>query len=155
MLNENVATPVAMGHARETSRSRTYAWLVFAVIFGLMLSDYMSRQVLNAVFPQLKTDWGLTDAQLGLLSGIVGLMVGLLAVPAAMVADRWGRVKSVVIMVLFWSVSTLGCGLAESYGHLLTARLFVGIGEAGYGSVGLAIILSTFPPSMRATLTGA
>jgi MFS family permease len=82
-------------------------------------------------------------------------MIGLLSVPAAMVADRWGRVKSVVVMALIWSLSTLGCGLAENYGHMLVARFFVGVGEAGYGSVGLALILSTFPPSMRATLTGA
>lgn len=155
MLVENVSMSVATDPPRAISRSRAYAWLVFVVIYGLMLSDYMSRQVLNAVFPQLKAEWSLTDAQLGLLSGIVGLMVGLLAVPVALAADRWGRVKSVVLMALFWSLSTLACGLAEHYNQLLLARLFVGVGEAGYGSVGLAIILSVFPPSMRATLTGA
>ena len=56
---------------------RTYAWVVFALTFGLLLSDYMSRQVLNAVFPLLKAEWMLTDARLGLLSGVVALMVGL------------------------------------------------------------------------------
>ena len=33
---------------------RTFAWVVFALTFGLLISDYMSRQVLNAVFPLLK-----------------------------------------------------------------------------------------------------
>ncbi len=146
---------VATNPPREMSRPRAYSWFVFIIVYALMLSDYMSRQALNAVFPQLKAEWVLSDAQLGLLSGIVGLAVGLLAVPAALAADRWGRVKSVVIMALFWSLSTLACGLAEHYNQLLLARLFVGIGEAGYGSVGLAIILSVFPSSMRATLTGA
>jgi MFS family permease len=155
MLEQNVAMPDAPAHPVQEKKSRTYAWLVFAVIYGLMLSDYMSRQVLSAVFPHLKAEWALSDAQLGLLSGIVGLMVGLLAVPVAIMADRWGRVKSVVLMALFWSLSTLACGLAEHYGQLLLARLFVGIGEAGYGSVGLAVIMSVFPPSMRASLTGA
>ncbi|WP_449432708.1 MFS transporter [Pseudomonas putida] len=145
---------VAVDSAHAMSRPRAYSWLVFIVVYALMLADYMSRQALNAVFPQLKAQWALSDAQLGLLSGIVGLAVGLLAVPAALLADRWGRVKSVVIMALFWSVSTLACGLAEHYNQLLLARLFVGVGEAGYGSVGLAIILSVFPSSMRATITG-
>lgn len=154
MQVEKFSTSVATDPPREISRPRAYPWLVFFVIYGLMLSDYMSRQALNAVFPQLKAEWVLTDAQLGLLSGIVGLAVGLLAVPVALAADRWGRVKSVVIMALFWSLSTLACGLAQHYNQLLLARLFVGIGEAGYGSVGLAIILSVFPSSMRATLTG-
>ena len=47
-----------------------YAWLVFALTFGLLISDYMARQVLNAVFPLLKAEWGLTDGQLGFLAGI-------------------------------------------------------------------------------------
>jgi sugar phosphate permease len=59
-------------------RPRRYAWIVFALTFGLLISDYMSRQVLNAVFPLLKAEWALSDSQLGLLSGIVALMVGLL-----------------------------------------------------------------------------
>jgi MFS family permease len=71
------------------------------------------------------------------------------------VADRWGRVKSLALMALLWSCGTLACALSASYGHMLAARFFVGIGEAAYGSVGLAVILSIFPPSMRATLTGA
>lgn len=137
------------------SKSRAFAWLVFGLLFGLMLSDFMSRQVLNAIFPELKAEWHLTDAKLGTLSAAVGLMVGALAFPIALVADRWNRTWSVLLMALLWSLATLGCGLAENYDQMLIARLFVGLGEAGYGSVGLAIILSVFPPSMRATLTGA
>jgi hypothetical protein len=34
-----------------------YAWLVLALTFGLLLSDYMSRQLLSAVFPLLKIEW--------------------------------------------------------------------------------------------------
>jgi exosortase/archaeosortase len=46
-------------------RVARYAWIVFALTFGLLISDYMSRQVLNAVFPLLKAEWGLSDGQLG------------------------------------------------------------------------------------------
>ena len=73
-------------------RVTVYAWLVFALSFGLLISDYMARQVLNAVFPLLKAEWSLSDAQLGLLSGIVAIMVGVLTFPLSLAADRWGRV---------------------------------------------------------------
>ena len=134
---------------------RRYAWVVFALSFGLLLSDYMSRQVLNAVFPLLKQEWALTDARLGLLSGIVALMVGLLTFPLSLLADRFGRVKSLAIMATVWSLATLACGLAQDYPQMLAARFLVGVGEAAYGSVGIAVVLSVFPKSMRATLTGA
>jgi MFS family permease len=135
--------------------SRKYAWIVFALTFGLLLSDYMSRQVLNAVFPLLKQSWGLSDTQLGSLSGVVALMVGLLTFPLSVLADRWGRVRSLILMAALWSLATLGCAIATNYGEMLVARAFVGLGEAAYGSVGIALILSIFPPHLRSTLTGA
>ncbi|MFG2869060.1 MFS transporter [Streptomyces sp. NPDC048338] len=135
--------------------SRRYAWVVFALSFGLLLSDYMSRQVLNAVFPMLKADWLLSDARLGSLSGVVPLMVGLLTFPLSLLADRWGRVRSLVVAATLWSVATLGCAVAASYGQMFVARLVVGIGEAAYGSVGIAVVLSVFPRALRATLSGA
>lgn len=141
----------------DTSRGipRRYAWIVFALTFGLLISDYMSRQVLNAVFPLLKSEWALSDSQLGLLSGIVALMVGLLTFPLSLLADRFGRVKSLVLMAVLWSLATLGCALAENYQQMFIARFLVGVGEAAYGSVGIAVVVAVFPRDMRATLAGA
>jgi len=132
-----------------------YAWVVFALTFGLLISDYMARQVLNAVFPLLKAEWGLSDGQLGFLAGVVPLMVGLLTCPISLLADRLGRVRSIVAMATLWSLATLLCGLAKNYDQMLAARVLVGVGEAAYGSVGIAVIISVFPKHLRATLTGA
>jgi MFS family permease len=136
-------------------RPAAYSWLVFALTFGLLISDYMARQVLNAVFPLLKAEWALTDTQLGALSGIVAVMVGLLTFPLSLLADRWGRVRSLTIMAVLWSVATLICGIADSYEQMFAGRLLVGLGEAAYGSVGIAVVVSVFPKSMRATLSAA
>ncbi|MFI6565754.1 MFS transporter [Streptomyces sp. NPDC050534] len=135
--------------------SKGYAWTVFALGFGLLLSDYMSRQVLNAVFPMLKAEWLLSDAALGSLSGIVALAVGVLTFPMSLMADRWGRVRSLLLAATLWSLATLGCAVSASYGEMFVGRLFVGIGEAAYGSVGIAVVLSIFPITLRATLSGA
>ena len=135
--------------------ARPYAWIVFALTFGLLISDYMSRQVLNAVFPMLKGEWALSDGQLGLLSGIVALMVGLLTFPLSLMADRFGRVKSLALMALLWSVATLGCAVAQDYQQMFIARFMVGVGEAAYGSVGIAVVISVFPKHLRATLASA
>ena len=132
-----------------------YAWVVFALTFGLLISDYMARQVLNAVFPLLKAEWALTDAQLGLLSGVVAIMVGLLTFPLSLVADRWGRVKSLTAMAVLWSLATLLCAVAGNYQQMLAGRVLVGVGEAAYGSVGIAVVVSAFPKRLRATLSAA
>ncbi|MFW0793095.1 MFS transporter [Gordonia sp. CPCC 205515] len=141
--------------APSRNRSRYYPWLVFALAFGLLLSDYMSRQVLSSVFPLLKQDWALADSQLASLTSIVALMVGLLTFPLSLIADRWGRVRSLVIMAVLWSVATLLCAVAQNYEQMLGARFLVGVGEAAYGSVGIALVLSVFAPRLHATLSGA
>src|SRR5947209_9508060 len=137
-------------------RARKYfPWIVFALTFALLLSDYMSRQVLSAVFPLLKADWGLSDTKLGALTSIVSLTVGLLAVPLSLLGDRWGRVRSIVLMAVIWSLATLGSALAANYGELMVSRLFIGVGEAASGSVGLAVVLAVFPAYRRASISGA
>ncbi|WP_262698618.1 MULTISPECIES: MFS transporter [Streptomyces] len=152
---QSTATKVPETSSDTPAVSRGYAWLVFTLSFGLLLSDYMSRQVLNAVFPQLKAEWLLSDSQLGSLSGIVALMVGVLTFPLSLLADRWGRAKSLVIAAGVWSLATLGCAASASYGQMFMGRFLVGVGEAAYGSVGIAVVLSVFPVRLRATLSGA
>lgn len=151
---DSTTTAVAVP-TRSSSTARGYPWLVFALAFGLLLADYMSRQVLSAVFPFLKTEWALSDSQLASLSSVVALMVGLLTLPLSVLADRWGRVRSLVLMALVWSVATLVCALADNYPQMLAARFFVGVGEAAYGSVGIALVLSVFAARRHAALSGA
>lgn len=134
--------------------SRFYAYVVLAMTFALMVSDYVSRQVINAIFPFLKTDWGLSDTQLGSLVSVVALTVGLMSVPIALMADRIGRVKSATLMALIWACATITCGLSEGFVMLLVARALVGLGEAGYASAGSAILVSVFPARLHATVIG-
>jgi MFS family permease len=82
-------------------------------------------------------------------------MVGLLTFPLSLLADRVGRVRSVTAMAVIWSLATLGCGLAANFHQMLVARFFVGVGEAAYGSVGLAVVFTYFPRNLRSTITGA
>ena len=83
---------------------------------------------------------------------MVSVTVALGALPVALFADRASRVKSIVVMATIWSLATISCMFTRSYGQLLAARALVGLGEAGYGSVGAALIASHFPARMRGAL---
>jgi predicted MFS family arabinose efflux permease len=131
------------------------AWFAFAMTFALMLFDYIDRQVIVSLFPHMKADWGLSDKQLGGLVSVISLVVALGGLPVALLADRFSRVKSVVVMATIWSLATISCMFARSYGALFAARACVGAGEAGYGSVGAALIASLFPRRLRSALLGA
>ena len=136
-------------------RTSAYGWLVFAISFGLLMSDHMARQVLGAVNPLLKAEWTLSDAEVASLSSVVALAVGLLTFPLSLAADRFGRVRSLFAMATLWSLATLAGAFAQSYQQMLVARLLVGVGEAAYGSVGIAVVLAVFPRHLRATLSSS
>jgi predicted MFS family arabinose efflux permease len=58
-------------------------------------------------------------------------------------------------MAAVWSLATLGSAVSAGYGELMLSRIFIGVGEAAYGSVGLAVVLAVFPAYRRASFTGA
>src|SRR3974390_107820 len=134
---------------------RGQAWFALVMTIGLMVFDYIDRQVIVSLFPYLKTAWGPSDKQLGALVSVVSITVALGAIPVALYADRASRVKSIVVMGVIWSLATISCMFTRSYSQLLAARSVVGMGEAGYGSVGAALIASHFPSRMRGALLAA
>lgn len=150
-----MAGPVVIDDAPGPERTSVYGWIVFALSFGLLMSDHMARQVLAAVGPQLKAEWSLGDAELASLSSVVALAVGLLTLPLSYLADRFGRVKSLVAMAMLWSLATVAGAWVDNYPQMLAARLLVGVGEAAYGSVGIAVVLAVFPVHLRATLSSS
>ncbi|MGY1705590.1 MFS transporter [Geodermatophilus sp. SYSU D00697] len=128
---------------------------MFALSFTLLLSDHMSRHVLTAVLPLVGEEFGLSDTQLGALTGVVAVGVAVLSVPLSLLADRVGRARAVQAMAVVWSLATLACALAGSYEQLLAARTVLGIGEAAYASAGLALVLTVVPAARRAVIAGA
>src|SRR4051812_35546594 len=95
-----------------------YAWSVFAIVFLLMVVDYIDRQVVVSMFPHLKQQWNLSDGQLGALVSVVSITIALFTVPLSVLADRWSRVRSMFLMALVWSAATIACAYAGSYVQL-------------------------------------
>lgn len=146
---------VEYGSVVQRPAPRRYAWSVFGIVFALMIVDYIDRQVVVSMFPHLKAHWSLSDGQLGGLVSVVSMTVALGTVPLSLLADRWSRVKSIVVMALVWSCATIACAYVTSYAQLLAARSVVGLGEAAYGSAGAALLATLFPARMRSTVLGA
>src|SRR4029077_4793868 len=85
------------------------AWFAYAMTVGLMIFDYVDRQVIVSMFPFLKAQWGLTDKELGLLVSVISITVALFGIPVAWIADRLSRVKSIVAMAVLRIIACIGC----------------------------------------------
>ena len=126
-----------------------YALAMLTVAYAL---NFIDRQILVILQGPIKADMGLSDTQLGLLSGFSFALVYITAgVPIAYWADRGNRKNIIALAVAVWSAMTALSGLAANYTQLLLARIGVGIGEAGGSPPAHSMISDSFPPERRAT----
>ena len=105
--------------------SRPQAWFAFAMTFALMLFDYIDRQVIVSLFPHLKTAWALSDKQLGALVSVISIVVAVGGLPVALLADRFSRVKSIVVMATVWSLATISCMFTRPRPFIVASSVIV------------------------------
>jgi predicted MFS family arabinose efflux permease len=134
--------------------SKGYTFYVFSLLFLLYFFDYADRLVVVSLFPFLKAEWGLTDAQCGALISAVYWSIVIFSFPISIVIDRWSRRKSIGIMAGLWSLATAACALTRNFGQLFMARTAIGLGEAGYAPGGTAMISALYPENKRALMVG-
>lgn len=134
--------------------TQSQSWKVFWLLFLLYMFDYMDRMVVVSLFPFLKQDMGITDAQCGLLVSAVYWTILICSFPASILVDRWSRTKSISIMAAIWSMATLACAFTRTFSHLFAARAVIGVGEAGYAPGGTAMLSNCFPQEKRARILG-
>jgi MFS family permease len=131
------------------TRAPTIALAMLSVVYAF---NFIDRQLLVVLQEAIKADMGLSDAQLGLLSGFSFAVIYVTAgIPIAYWADRGNRKNIIALALAVWSGMTALSGLAQNYTHLLLARIGVGLGEAGGSPPAHSIISDYYPPEKRGT----
>ena len=135
------------------SRKKAYYTLVILTI--VYSFNFIDRQLLAILQEAIKADLGLSDSQLGLLTGFAFAAFYVIAgIPIARWADRSNRRDIVAISLFLWSFMTAVSGFVQNFLQLLLARIGVGIGEAGGSPPSHSIISDIFGPRERASAIG-
>ncbi|RIJ68367.1 MFS transporter [Brevundimonas sp. LPMIX5] len=148
------ATPSAVPGA-QSGRPGARAWFVLALLCFVYVLNFLDRQLLSILAKPIQDELGVTDGQLGLISGLYfAMFYCILAIPVGWLADRTNRVRVLSLACALWSAATAACGFAQNYPQLATARMMVGVGEAGGVPPSYAIISDYFRPGTRGTALG-
>lgn len=135
-----------------TPRYRHY--VLFILTCGYVL-NFVDRQVMTILLEPIKAEFGASDTQMGLISGLAfALFYATLGVPVARLADRWSRRNVLAISMATWSAVTAACGTAGSFWQLALLRVGVGIGEAGGTPPSQSLLTDYFPKERRALAQG-
>lgn len=112
---------------------------------------YLDRQVINILAEPIKHELKMSDAELGLLTGLsFAIFYTVLAIPIARLSELKNRSSIIVACLVAWSGFTMLCGLARSLTWLFMARIGVGVGEAGCFPASQSMISDYLPRDARA-----
>lgn len=121
-----------------------YKWILLVFLFVTFFLSLGTRQLYNAVLPQIKIEFarfGTTDAQLGAVSSVFAVVFGFAIVAAGLAADFFGRKRILVAGTFLYSVGVLGSGFADG---VIVLILFYGVlnalGQCCVAPAGYALI---------------
>ncbi|MET0183132.1 MAG: MFS transporter, partial [Caulobacterales bacterium] len=145
-------------NGRETSISSD-AWsmprrhYVLAVLCLVGIFNFVDRQIITILIEPIKKEFGASDTQMGLLTGLMFAGFYLAAsIPLARIADTGSRRNLMVICLGCWSAMTALGGFAQSFIQLLLTRIGVALGEAGAGPASHSMISDLYPMRRRGTM---
>jgi MFS family permease len=123
------------------------------LLLAINLFCYLDRQILASIIPAIKAEFLSGDpnanAKAGLLSSAFIYSYMVMAPLFGWLADRWSRWTLIGLSVALWSLASGATGFAAAFTGLLVTRVFLGIGEAGYGPAAPTIISDFYPVARR------
>jgi MFS family permease len=141
--------PLQATRAEIGDRRRASVWIsaltlperrVFTACVGGWALDAMNVQIYSFVIPALIAVWGLTRGQAGVLGTAALLVSAVGGWFAGWFADRFGRVLTLQIAILWFAVFTFLSGLAQNYQQLFVARALLGFGFGGEWAAGAVLL---------------
>jgi MFS family permease len=138
-----------------------YQWMVLAIASAGWIFDIFEGQLfgsmMNEALPELLRGSGLEGSkELVVNLALGGFLLGgaLGGIGFGIMADRWGRRRTMAVTILLYSVFTGLTALVENWWQLIGLRFLVGLGVGGEWAVAAALVAETFPPRARPVASG-
>jgi predicted MFS family arabinose efflux permease len=134
----------------EFQLTERYSRYVLGVLFVVYIFNFVDRQILTVLLIPIQKEFGATDQQMGLLTGLAfALFYTFAGIPLARIADTRSRTMLITVGLTAWSALTAMSGFARSFIQLALARVGVGVGEAAATPAAHSLIADYFPPERR------
>lgn len=132
----------------------TYAWVVVGLLSVVAALNYLDRLMITHMRGPLVKDLNINDETFGLFTTVFLISYAACSPLGGFLADRIGRTRVILGSLLFWSLATAISGHAHTAGHLIGARILMGVSEACYIPAGLALISDYHRGRTRSLATG-
>lgn len=127
-----------------------YRWVITSLIFFITLINFIDRSAISFVIEPLKTEFGFSDTQFGMILAAFGLGYVLLTAFGGWLVDVWGSRLVWPIAAIGWSLCVGFLGLAAGFWGFIGLRFLLGITEGPHFPALSRSISDWLPPAERA-----
>ncbi len=130
-------------------RSAVNPWIIAAVVMLPTFMEILDTTIVSVALPHIAGNLSATtnEATWALTSYLVANAIILPA--TGWFARYFGRSRFLVYCIAIFTVSSFACGMAESLGMLIVARVIQGAGGGALQPISQAILLESFPTEKR------
>ena len=125
--------------------------MVLPFLAGYYLS-YVYRAVNAVLGPALVSEFGISAAQLGLLTGMYFFSIGLFQIPLGVLLDRFGPRRVNGTLLLFATAGAFLFARADSFAALAGMRALIGLGVSACLMATLQAFVLWFRPERMSTM---
>lgn len=136
--------------------TKTYPWIVVALLWVVALLNYMDRQMLSTMKPSMQVDIAELQSatNFGYLMAIFLWIYGFMSPVSGIIADKFNRKWLITGSLFVWSGVTFLMGYAETFDQLYWLRAIMGVSEALYIPAGLSLIADYHSSKTRSLAIG-
>lgn len=131
-----------------------YRWRICALLFAATTINYIDRQVLGVLAPDLGRIIGWSEIEYGYIVTAFQAAYAIGLVSAGAIIDRLGTRVGYALAIAVWSIAAMGHALAATVWGFAVARFLLGLGEAGNFPAAIKTVAEWFPRRERAFATG-
>lgn len=131
-----------------------YRWTICALLFFATTINYIDRQVLGILAPDLQREIGWNEIDYGYIVTAFQAAYALGMVIVGRLLDRFGTKIGFTVAIAVWSIAAMGHALARSVIGFAIARFSLGLGEAANFPASIKTVAEWFPKKERALATG-
>ena len=128
--------------------------IVSVAVITATLLEIIDTTIVNVALPNIQGNFGVPiDQAAWIVTGYI--IANVIVIPITpWLAERFGRRQYFFASIVIFTIASLMCGLAGSFGQLVFWRIVQGLGGGGLISTSQAILRDTYPITQQGTAQG-
>lgn len=134
-------------------KKTNYRWVICGFLWVAVAVNYVDRTALSAATPIIMKEFDIDGTEMGFIMAAFFWAYALLQVPMGYIADKFGQRFVYSLAVGWWSLAQMAIAACSTITGFVTARLFLGLGEAGSYPCNVGVVSKWFPKHERSRAT--